>query len=290
MKKKIVFTILFLFVIATAASFQPLAQASKKPFKIADLKIPETYTKPTQSVIKNCLSVEPAGIADLPNDVITNMSKAEIYELQRVPGYYTPRQISAQKSILLNNPQPILAVVIVDDEMREQRANQLGYSNPEDCPWSEVYAWAYNILESGDDALETNYGIDIQLTIASNWETPDNLDYYALLYLIDDIDPRTVGCDILMLMTGQQMWGIDGLAWIYGTPGAPMDARHFLMDCTVSLPANLFQHESSHLFGCLDHGWDPFNLCCMSSAYLYFTRGWCGGCQTILTANRARYD
>jgi len=230
-------------------------------------------------------------IVDLPPEVEAKMSKEEIYALQAVPGYFKPQQVSVPQSLLeQGDPQPVKAVVIVDEEMRGYLAwLTYGYWIPELVSWEEVYDWAWNILEGGDDFLEILFGIDMQMVINTNWETPDGWNYHDLLYAIDDVDPRGVGCDILILITGQQDWGLDGLAWC-PCPGTPMEGRHFVMDCTVGLTANLFQHEATHLFGPHDHGWNPLIPCIMSYYWTWQLRIYCSACTTNIDQHRFRYD
>lgn len=184
--------------------------------------------------------------------------------------------------MLLTNPQPVKAVVIVDEEYREVLARVVYHTTPEYVPWEWVYNHAQNILEGGDDPLESGFGIDIQQTIATNWESPDNLGLHGLLYLIDDVDPTGVGCDIMVLMTGQDDPNYDGVAWCLG--------RHFVMEPFAGMPMNLFQHEVTHLFGPLDHGWDWGIYCIMSYAYVWVTRGYCGPCTTNINQHRFRFD
>lgn len=258
----------------------------------ASIAIPELTTKEISqdAPTETGLFVEHEGAFEIPLEIKEKMSKEELYQLQAIPGYFTPKQVSVQQinrhQLLQNNPQPVKAVVVVDEEMREELSKRLNLW-PNLCSWDQVYNWAWNILEGGDDYLEIPFAIDIQLEIATNWETPDDWNYYDLLYAIDDVDPRGVGCDILLLITAQQHPGIDGLAW--GLDG-PYGGRHFVMDCTVSLPANCFQHEASHLFGAPDHGYDLFTFCIMSYIWTYWTRGYCSGCTAIINSNKFRYD
>lgn len=269
-----------------AASFQSVVQASTQ----LDLRIPEATAEEGVSEGIIGLSVTPAGTFEIPPEVKTKMTKAQIYELQAVPGYFEPQQVSipSDQQMLQTNPLPVLAVVTVDEDMREELSRRLGMW-PNLCSWQQVYDWAWNIIEGGDDFLETTFGIDIQPTVYCNWETPDNWNYYDLLYAIDDVDPRGVGCDTIALLTAQQDVNVDGLAWC-PCPGTPMGGRHLVMDCTVGLPANLFQHEQTHNFGPHDHGWDWGIYCIMSYAYTYWTRGYCDPCTTNINEHRFRYD
>jgi hypothetical protein len=209
MKKKIASIILVLFI--AMATLPSMAQAST----VLDLEIPEVVSEESVSAKIAGLCVEPAGSFEIPPEVKATMSKEELYALQAIPGYFKPQQVSVPggQQMLLTNPQPVKAVVCVDEEMRAVLADRL-WLPYESVSWEQVYDWAGNILEGGDDYLEIPFGIDIQMTISTHWDTPDNLDIYGLLYLIDDVDPRDVGCDIIVLMTGQpDIFEPDGLAW-----------------------------------------------------------------------------
>jgi len=255
---------------------------------IAMATLPTITQASSENILKKKagLAVEPAGAFEIPPEVRATMSKEELYALQAIPGYFTPEQMSVQQvsgqQVLLANPQPVKAVVIVDEDMREELSKRLMWY-PRLVPWEMVYDWANNILEGGDDGIEIPFGIDTRSYIYTNWDSPDNLDMYGLLYAIDDVDPTGVGCDILVLMTGQNPTeSVVGLAWILG--------RHFVMKCTVGLPANLFQHEATHLFGPNDHGWDWGIFCIMSCPYMFWTRGYCSPCTTNINEHRFRFD
>src|SRR3972149_1549634 len=60
---------------------------------------------------------EPYNTFMIPPEIKANMSKEKLYELQAIPGYFKPLQVSPPKSLLLDNPQPVKALVIVDEEM-----------------------------------------------------------------------------------------------------------------------------------------------------------------------------
>jgi hypothetical protein len=221
------------------------------------------------------LLAEPTGTFEIPSDIKASMTKDELYELQALPGYFTPQQtsISNNQQLREQDPQPVKAIVCVDEDMKYYMA-VLFEVPPEIITWEDVYNWAENILEGGDDYLEIPFAIDIQAEIFVNWNTPANYDYSDMLSALGTVDPTGVGCDILLLMTAQQDPNYEGLAYSLG--------RHFVMDCSVGLPANLFQHEASHLFGAPDHGWDFFTY--------YSTRWYCSGCSDTINDYRFRFD
>lgn len=151
-----------------------------------------------------------------------------------------------------------------------------------------------NLVESGDAPLVANYGIDfeVQLSYVSLWNPPTNMNYAQLLAEISKVKPQDVGCDVLMLLTGQSE--ISGNSITLGMANATSH-RHFLMYANAaSFPilcplANLFQHEASHLFDCSDHGWD-LTYCIMSYTYQKSYRGYCTGCNTQLNLNKNRFN
>lgn len=230
---------------------------------------------------------------------IANMSHDEICRQLRIPGYYTPSEAANTQMIsqdsqvgILSTPQyPVQAIVVCDDEMRYFLSMMLNYPIP--VPWEWVYSWANNILEDADNPLESDYGIDLVMAYAINWETPDSDDYVALLYTVSQyqggIDPRTAGCDVMIVMSGQNPGyyngnAILGLTW---GPGGPMDGRHSVLKATAIGAANICQHEVTHFFGPGDCYAD---WCIMNSVYSLLTRGYCSGCVGNINEHADRYD
>ncbi|MGD6934834.1 MAG: hypothetical protein ACQCN5_11570 [Candidatus Bathyarchaeia archaeon] len=271
MKTKIM--CIFIILSMMVAAFPALAQSDK----IA----PESSELTPAGKLED-LMVEPSDAFEIPPEVKANMTKEEIYALKALPGYFKPLQESAS-AVLRTNPQPVKAIVSVDDDMRALLAAMQGVPYSQ-VSWEDVYAWAYNILEGGDDYLELDFGIDIQAEVFTYWETPSDYDIYDMIYTIDDIDPTGVGCDIFLLMSAQinTLFEPSGLAWRLG--------RHFVMTPSVGAPANLFQHEASHLFGPYDHDWNPLIYCIMSYAYTFSTRDYCTACFDNIDSNKNRFD
>lgn len=137
MRKKIAVSMLVLSALI-AITLPPIAQAYTK----LDLDIPEVASGESVSEGKYNLMVEPVGAFDLPPEIKAKMSKEELYELQAIPGYFKPKQVSVPDGqMLLTNPQPVKAVVCVDEEMRAFLAMMIGYPTAELCPWELVYQW-----------------------------------------------------------------------------------------------------------------------------------------------------
>ncbi len=224
------------------------------------------------------------------------LTEQERRTLACFPGYYTPNQISARDGIsdgsvqmlLEDTNYPIPTIIIVDDEMLSHYVA----ANPWTATWLGLCIWADNVLEGGDDYLESPYDIDFQTdwNYICYWESPDYMDYYGLLNEIDNVDPTGVGCDVMVLESGQN-GGSGGGGTITGL--ANMNGRHFVMNACLEewgIPsANIFQHEASHLFDCSDHGWDQ-TYCIMSYTYMTSYRGYCTGCDTQLYLNAGRFN
>jgi hypothetical protein len=282
MKKKFVFVIVFLFVI-TATSFQPIVKASI----VSDSNRLKGVSE--DDAINLGLCIEPYGCSDLPPEMTAKMSEREILELRAVPGYYKPKQFSVPsgQQMLDSNPQPVNAIVLVDEEMRAILAG-IFHMPPELVPWDWVFQWAGNILEDGDDGLESGFGIDIQMALPYNWTTPDNWDYLDLLNYIMLKPPQEAGCDIMVLMTGQIDPARYGVAC---SIDAPDGGCHFVITCNTWWVCNLFQHEQSHNFGYQDmqhYGFGPF--CIMNINWIAWTRDYCYTCTATIDDNKFRFD
>ncbi len=234
------------------------------------------------------------------------MTDQEIRESECFPGYYTPNQISTQEVVskksgqmtILDTPQqPVSTIIIVDDEM-------LSYyvaADPWGATWLGLEIWANNILEGGDDYLESPYGIDFQTNwnYIMYWDTPDYMTYANLLdEMTGDpdtyVDPTAVWCDVIVVMSGQYGGAYQGGGEILGmaNPMYYRNGRHFVMNACMAMwgapPANIFQHEASHLFDCSDH--QDWTYCVMCYTYFLSYRGYCTGCNTQLLLNAARFD
>jgi hypothetical protein len=221
----------------------------------------------------------------------------EYLELMSFPGHFTPEYITLQDVPSRDsgqgsraNPQPVKTIIMVDTEAYYFYAllcKQAGVT-PTDAG---CYAWANNILEGGDDYLELWFGIDFQGQPQQFiiWDSPNYMNYSQLLDTIAQVSPTVVGCDVVVLMTGQNSGGDDGMAKRMG--------RHFVMSIAppITYPANVFQHEASHLFNCTDHSPGLTDYCIMSYTWFYLaqTRTYCksgGNCFGTIMNNRFRFD
>jgi hypothetical protein len=255
------------------------------------LKIPEAVSG-SESAVRPC--VDPYNAFHLPTDAMASMSKEELLKLLGFPGYFEPKQptVPRGQQMLASNPQPVNAIVIVDEEFRGFLAFLLGVP-PEWIPWELVYASGCNVvLSANGGGLLEDFGIYVQPAYATFWYTPNDKNFQELLYMIDDVDPTGVpGCDIMILLTGQWDWDRLGCAWYVGGEGG---GRHSVVGVGIlSFPlSNLVQHEISHNFGPwnMDHGLDPLYLCIMSYVYEPFYRDYCVVCTVYINENRFRFD
>jgi hypothetical protein len=227
----------------------------------------------------------------LPDEVIAQMSQEELYELLCLPDYITPKQNALNEEAQqpqtprATNPQPVRTIILIDEEM------WTFYCLTSYAPtWGGCCYWADTILENGDNTLES-YGIDFQTVQYIYWETPNSLTYSDLLTIIGGIDPRGVGADVIVLMSGQPsgMGTLPNSVVGYSYKGG----RHFVMDVTVMGISNakVFAHEASHLFWCSDHGSNLSDMCIMSYVDMYFTDRHCSSaCYNTIQANKFKFD
>jgi hypothetical protein len=228
---------------------------------------------------------DPASAFTLPSDVKATMTKEDLLALKCFPGYFEPMQTSiGQGSGMLREEtyHTVNTIICIDDDMWTEYVMTFGYFWWL-ADWEGCCEWANSILEGGDDYLESPFEIDFQTDTANYcyWTTPSGDSYSQLLDTLDQVDPTGIGDDVLVCMSGQSDPNYAGMANQFG--------RHFIMHATASLPANIFQHEASHLFDCGDHGWD-WTYCIMSYNYAFSYRGYCTGCTTQLELNCDRFD
>jgi hypothetical protein len=219
-------------------------------------------------------------------DYIPEMTDEDLLKLSCFPEYFTPNQITLQDISGKNNNQGsratriVKAIIIVD-----RQAYNFYASNTANPTEAGCYTWANNILEGGDDYLEVPYGIDFQAQSQyfRVWDAPTCSSYSSMLNTIWYIKPWDVGCDVIVLMTGQA-----------DTTGSLLDGDilgmahylggHFVIYAKAAgFPhytplANLFQHEAAHIFGSDDHGFDLLTYCIESYAYTSLTRTFCSTC------------
>ena len=224
-------------------------------------------------------------------------TKEEILRLQCFPGYFTPNQ--QVESELFDVNYQIPTIVIIDDEMLQYYVMMYGWG----AHWLGCCMWAYNILDGGDDYLESPYDIDFEMAGAWEtsfyyWESPGGVYYDGpdgLLEQIDDCPPEWGGADVMILMSGQYGGPGDNGGEIIGLANGMFyhGGQHFVINACYpwQSASNTFQHEASHLFDCSDHD-EPGDLtyCIMSYTYVAVYNGYCTGCDTQLSLNSGRFN
>lgn len=141
--KKIIYTLVLVLLLASTFSTVAYATIENESVHSMDeifkrsfeFKPPLIKSNPPATGEVSIDSVNP-----IPPEKWAAMSKEEQYKLMAIPGYFTPQQLTAPKSLLLNNPQPVLVNLIVDEEMRAQIAAIYGFYDPTLCPWELVYS------------------------------------------------------------------------------------------------------------------------------------------------------
>jgi len=232
----------------------------------------------------------------------SNISK-EALTLMCLPGYFMPnveptssvfsglQGKSIQTFMLTSNPSPIQVYVVCDAEMKTRM--EINLKHP--VTWDDVYMWAWNILEGGDDPFWSYYGIDFNMFRYSNWISPAQ-PFNQLLYTVQSAKPKPADCDIEVLMTGRNDGPILGMCEGWPTQPGQKFPNTFLMTVNtwfVMPPypsANNWQHEASHLFHAPDHNPGLFDFDIMSYFWSWTYRNWCGTCVTAMTPNLHRFD
>jgi hypothetical protein len=253
----------------------------------------QTYVPDEFLSINDDISVDDFTIPDNFPELITD----EYLINACFPGYFTPDYVTLQDVPSRNsgqgsrsNPQPVKTIIMVDTEAYDKYAAMARYAGytPTDAG---CYAWANNILEGGDDMMELWFGIDFQGQPQQFiiWDSPNYMNYYQLLSTIAQVSPTVVGCDVVVLMTGQSGGTLNGVAnpYPYG--------EHFVMSVSPVFDplVNLFQHEASHLFGCHDHDPGLTTYCIMSYTWCSVARDYCksgDNCFNIMMTNRDHFD
>jgi hypothetical protein len=203
-----------------------------------------------------------------------------------IPGHVTPniesRADGESQESLLTIPQTVEAYVVCDDDMKLWYETLVGHS----VTWDDVYMWAWNILEGGDDPFWPQYEIEYNMGAGhyTNWYSTN----YGNLYQIFDEGrtnfPKPSDCDVRVFMTGQLTGNI------YGLGEKPGNAFIIRVRETGSWPlANLWQHEASHNYDAPDHDPGLFDWCVMSYTWGPWTRDWCGSCHSTIYTNRYRF-
>lgn len=174
-------------------------------------------------------------------------------------------------------------MIIVDDDMKSYYESIDGWS----VSWSEIYDWAGNILETGDDPFWSSFEIDFVTKEYRQWNSPSST-LLSLLSLGQQAFPKPAGIDMTVIMTGQIKRGISlPLSW------AELLGDAFIMTVRAAdylVPvANVLQHEASHLYGTLDQSdwWSALTTwCIMSCIWMPVTKSWHSDCSSTIYLNR----
>jgi len=261
---------------------------------------------------------------------LSNLTREETLRRACVPGFFTPEQTAIQDKEdngdgqRGTNPLPIKALILIDEEAEDYYYGMYDYLtenypwyfyfNPYyNCDFSWCSYWAENILEGGHSYMESQYGINFIAWHFMPWASNNTANYYDLLYEMNNsINPASYGCDIVVLMSGQDGYDpngtrIAGAAFRYTPPNGP---PYFVMNINASYGEeweygvhqgwhgrpldHLFAHEASHLFGCRDHpnGHNaPSTPCCvMCYDCCSLTLQYCPDCDFAIHNNSFRFD
>ncbi len=203
-----------------------------------------------------------------------------------LPGYVTPniesRVNDGSPDSLLTIPQTVEAYVVCDDDMKSWYETLMSHS----VTWDDVYMWAWNILEGGDDFFWPQYEIEYNMGAGhyTNWSSTNSGDLAQLFNEGRNNFPKPSDCDVRVFMTGQLTGNIYGLG---ETPGNAFIIR---VREPGSWPvANLWQHEASHNYNAPNHDPGLFDWCIMSYIWGPSTRDWCSSCHSTIYENRFRF-
>jgi hypothetical protein len=290
-------------------SLLPIVQVSNAVYKQNENSMPVALTTDellekysNNLTMADIAPVTDVDVCDTPRIVPTDipeLTREEELRLGCFPGYFTPDYITLQDIPSRNavqgsrsNPQPVKIITIIDTEAYAYFCSTYYYGQvpqPEPVCWAACKAWANNIIEGGDDYMELWYGIDFQTQSQyfELWDSPNNMNYSQLLDVMEATNPSSVGCDTIILITGQFDASTFGKSYIGGHSNVMYAMAHLL---GVPL-ANLFQHESSHMFGCDDDS--VTTNCIMNALTGMVNRSYCKSnqnCDGIMKANCTRFD
>jgi hypothetical protein len=230
----------------------------------------------------------------LPSEVVAKMSQEELYELMCLPGYFTPKQTSLNDNVQPTqtlrgaNPLPVKTIILLDEEAWATY-HMIRYPYPP--TWQELCNWANNILAGANNFLNP-HDIDFQTALHIYWESPDGKTYEELLTLIRKIDPRDVGADVMVLLSGQAS-GMGVLPNSVVGIAATGDRYAIMHVAPVFVVPNsrVLLHELSHLFWCPDHGSNLLNPCIMNAPIdMYFTDQYCSSCSNTIDTYKFKFD
>jgi len=168
-------------------------------------------------------------------------------------------------------PVTVYVWIVADEEYRSYFGSN----------WKTV---AYNTIESADNAFYRDHNINFVVGLYSEWDSDDNVHDYRLLH---EAQAETGwnwnkrGMDMMAIFTNQPM-DHRGYSELLG------DAWIMKHQITSSWDWHLAQHESSHNYGCPDHGYfGPW--CIMTYTYMMITDQWCSGCDQTIECNRYHF-
>ncbi|MGQ9460403.1 MAG: hypothetical protein ACUVRA_04160 [Candidatus Bathyarchaeaceae archaeon] len=205
---------------------------------------------------------------------------------------------------------PVYALVFGDEE---ERSEYYGLND-----WR---GYASIQIEQADDALASNFGIDIRILDFLPWDSNDN--EHELCYLIDEFEEEghyldtfyrgifwSAYVDILIGVTNQRVTDAAGRAFLDGRITL---VNWYCWDNPLTdlqwMDDNVIRHEISHLFGAEDHevecgvmatGHEHFvgiviedgsmYLVCENVICGYITDHWCEDCYAVIWANRQKFS
>jgi len=221
-----------------------------------------------------------------------DMSIEEFYSL---PGFATPnieskpdcksqsmQSKSTQYTMLSSGPEEVQAWVVCDDDMKSWYEELVGHS----VTWDDVFMWAWNILEGGDDPFWPEFEIEYTMGAGhyTSWISTNSGNIYQLFDEGRSNHPKPGDCDVGIYMTGQVTGDYLGLSEQGGD-----DFIIRVRDTGIMPLANLWQHEASHNFGAPDHNPGWFDFCIMSYTWAFYVRSWCGSCHSTIYSNRFHF-
>ena len=211
---------------------------------------------------------------------------------------------------------PLYVLVFGDEEERNVLRS---------FPWDEEYVfrpwtqWAQYQLERGDEALVSNFWIDIRILDFLDWDSNDSLNSFNKLWYELEADTKSyLGTwytgeywsnyvDAVIGITAQAT--VDNTAGISPGPAYVDQGRIFILLKWQVYWAddNLVQHEVSHLFYAPDH----YNTCCAMAGHThwqcfiwedglwlvfnnvycaYTAYTWCTNCTATINSHSNRYS
>lgn len=204
---------------------------------------------------------------------------------------------------------PVYVLVFGDEEERSCYRYFPGDETP--VPIRSWQMWAKCQIERGDEALVSNFGIDIRILGFVNWDSDDSkTTLYDLLYELYSETYGYIGqwwdgeywsnyVDAIIGITGQSVSDAAGYSFVGG--------RVLIVKWQVYwADDNLVQHEISHWYGVNNH--EP--NCCVMAQHTHFvgalwedglwvilwwircvytSYSWCTTCYNIIWSNRAKF-